>query len=104
MPKGKTNASLKSWVAFVKKIQKDENITYPEAMKRASIRKSEWKRGGSDGPMPSSASSSLVSSSATLSSDMSSSNSGMSGGRKKRTKKNKKSRKSRKSRKSKKRG
>lgn len=44
--KGKTNSALKSWVMFVKKVQKDENISYPEAMKRAKVRKSEWKRGG----------------------------------------------------------
>ena len=53
--KGKTNSALKSWVTFVKKVQKDENISYPEAMKRAKVRKSEWKRGGagddSMGPM-----------------------------------------------------
>ena len=42
----KVNPALKSWVAFVKKVQHEEKITYPKAMKRASIRKSEWKRGG----------------------------------------------------------
>jgi hypothetical protein len=43
--KGKTNNALKSWVAFVKKIQKDEKIkSYKEAIHRASLRKSEWKR------------------------------------------------------------
>jgi hypothetical protein len=42
----KVNSALKSWVAFVKKISKEENISYPKAMKRASTRKSEWKRGG----------------------------------------------------------
>lgn len=42
----KVNSALKSWVAFVKKISKEENISYPKAMKRASKRKSEWKRGG----------------------------------------------------------
>lgn len=47
--KGKTNSALKSWVTFVKKVQKEENISYPEAMKRAKVRKSEWKRGGGDG-------------------------------------------------------
>ena len=42
----KMNPVLKSWVAFVKKVQHEENLTYPKAMKRASKRKSEWKRGG----------------------------------------------------------
>lgn len=103
--KGKTNSALKSWVTFVKKVQKEEGITYPEAMKRAKARKSEWKRGGSmdtedDGMMPSSSSSSssLVSSSG-YDGDMSSSPaevSDMSGGkRKRRTKKRKGSKKRR---------
>jgi len=44
--KGKANNILKSWVMFVKKIQKDEKIeNYKDAIKRASQRKSEWKRG-----------------------------------------------------------
>ena len=43
----KVNSALKSWVAFVKKVQHEEKISYPDAMKRASKRKSEWKRGGS---------------------------------------------------------
>ena len=42
----KVNPALKSWVKFVKKIQHEEKISYPEAMKAASKRKSEWKRGG----------------------------------------------------------
>ena len=108
--KGKTNSVLKSWVTFVKKVQKEEGITYPEAMKRAKARKSEWKRGGSmdtedDGMMPSSSpssSSSLVSSSG-YDGDMSSSPSSspaelndLSGGkRKRRTKKRKGSKKRR---------
>jgi hypothetical protein len=44
----KVNPALKSWVKFVKKIQHEEKLTYPEAMKRASKRKSEWQRGGAD--------------------------------------------------------
>lgn len=42
----KSNPVLASWRKFVTKIQHEEKITYPEAMKRASKRKSEWKRGG----------------------------------------------------------
>lgn len=69
--RGKANNMLKSWVSFVKKIQKDENIaSYKDAISRASKRKSEWKKGMMGGmsasspmatssPMPSSASSSM---------------------------------------------
>lgn len=39
-----TNSALKSWVSFVKKVQKEEKLSYPAAMKRASQRKREWKR------------------------------------------------------------
>jgi len=42
----KSNPVLASWRKFVTKIQHEEKLTYPEAMKRASKRKSEWKRGG----------------------------------------------------------
>ena len=44
--KSRRNSILKSWVNFVKKVQKDEKISYSKAMSRASVRKSEWKRGG----------------------------------------------------------
>ena len=37
---------LKSWRKFVRKVQHEEHLTYPKAMKRASQRKSEWQRGG----------------------------------------------------------
>ena len=111
MPKSKSkkaNSSLKSWVAFVKKVQKEENISYPEAMKRASARKSEWKRGGSamsmdtSSPMSSSMSSSSMGMNepSALPSASTLSNSAMLGGKRRRTKKNRKSKKSRKSRKS----
>ena len=56
--KSRRNSILRSWVNFVKKVQKEENIGYGKAMSRAKARKSEWKRGGhvdpSD-PAPSSA-------------------------------------------------
>jgi len=45
MHKGRNNSILKSWVAFVKKVQKEENIGYRDAMLRAKARKSEWKKG-----------------------------------------------------------
>ena len=41
----KGNNMLSSWVAFVKKVQKEEQISYSQAMKRASARKKEWKMG-----------------------------------------------------------
>jgi hypothetical protein len=44
--KRKENHVLASWRKFVRKVQHEEKITYPEAMKRASKRKSEWQRGG----------------------------------------------------------
>ena len=53
--KGKTrkgNKMLSSWVAFVKKVQREENISYSDAMKRASARKKEWKRGQTGGENP----------------------------------------------------
>ena len=39
---------LKSWRKFVRKVQHEEHLTYPKAMKRASQRKSEWQRGGGE--------------------------------------------------------
>jgi len=68
MAKGKTNSALKSWVTFVKKVQKEENITYPEAMKRAKVRKSEWKRGGASSSMMEDTSSPMSSSSGSFTS------------------------------------
>lgn len=53
----KGNKMLSSWVAFVKKVQRDEQISYSDAMKRASARKKEWKRGqmgGGEGGVPAS--------------------------------------------------
>jgi hypothetical protein len=44
--KRKEPSVLASWRKFVRKVQHEENITYPKAMKRASKRKSEWQRGG----------------------------------------------------------
>jgi hypothetical protein len=39
---------LKSWRKFVRKVQHEEHLSYPKAMKRASKRKSEWQRGGGE--------------------------------------------------------
>ena len=36
-----------SWIEFVKKIQKEENISFKEALSTASKRKKEWQHGGS---------------------------------------------------------
>ena len=44
--KRKEPSVLASWRKFVRKVQHEEKITYPQAMKRASKRKSEWQRGG----------------------------------------------------------
>lgn len=46
----KVNPSLKAWTLFVKKVAKEENISYKEAMTRAKIRKDKgekWMKGGS---------------------------------------------------------
>jgi hypothetical protein len=44
--------SKNSWTSFVMKIKKEENLpSLKEAMKRASERKSEWKRGGNSEPL-----------------------------------------------------
>lgn len=44
----KGNKALSDWVTFVKQVQKEENLSYSEAMQRASKRKAEWKRGGNN--------------------------------------------------------
>ena len=47
--KRKVNKSLKAWVAFVKKVQKEENLSYKEAIHRAKVRKDKgekWMKGG----------------------------------------------------------
>ena len=47
----KANQSLKSWVSFVKKVQKEEGLGYSEAMKRAKVRKDggeKWMIGGNN--------------------------------------------------------
>jgi hypothetical protein len=46
------NASLKAWVTFVKKVAKEENLSYRDAMMRAKARKDKgekWMKGGQDG-------------------------------------------------------
>jgi len=48
---GKQNAVMKSWVEFVKKTRRDmskkgKKVSYKDAMKEASRRKKQWKRGG----------------------------------------------------------
>ncbi len=53
--KRKVNKSLKSWVAFVKKVQQEEKLSYKDAIHRAKVRKDKgekWMMGGSNGQMP----------------------------------------------------
>jgi len=48
-PKRRTNKSLKAWVAFVKKVQREEKLSYKEAIHRAKVRKDKgekWMKGG----------------------------------------------------------
>ena len=45
----KVNKALKDWVTFVKKVQKEENLPYKQAMSRAKTRKNKgekWQLGG----------------------------------------------------------
>lgn len=47
--KRKVNKSLKAWVAFVKKVQKEEKLNYKDAIHRAKVRKDKgekWMMGG----------------------------------------------------------
>lgn len=47
---GKVNKSLKDWVSFVKKVQKEEKLSYKDAIIRAKARKDKgekWMSGGS---------------------------------------------------------
>lgn len=47
--KRKVNKSLKAWVAFVKKVQKEEKLSYKDAIHRAKVRKDKgekWMKGG----------------------------------------------------------
>ena len=47
--KHKVNKSLKSWVAFVKKVQREEKLSYKDAIHRAKVRKDKgekWMKGG----------------------------------------------------------
>jgi hypothetical protein len=47
--KRKANKSLKAWVTFVKKVQKEEKLNYKEAIHRAKVRKDKgekWMNGG----------------------------------------------------------
>ncbi len=52
--KRKVNKSLKAWVAFVKKVQKEEKLSYKDAIHRAKQRKDKgekWMKGGDNTPM-----------------------------------------------------
>jgi hypothetical protein len=47
--KRKANKSLKAWVAFVKKVQREEKLSYKDAIMRAKQRKDKgekWMKGG----------------------------------------------------------
>jgi len=51
--KRKVNKSLKSWVAFVKRVQKEEKLNYKDAIHRAKVRKDKGEKwmmkGGEEG-------------------------------------------------------
>jgi hypothetical protein len=47
--KRKANKGLKAWVTFVKKVQKEEKLSYKDAIHRAKQRKDKgekWMKGG----------------------------------------------------------
>ena len=47
--KSKMNKSLKAWITFVKKVQKEEKLSYKDAIHRAKVRKDKgekWMSGG----------------------------------------------------------
>jgi hypothetical protein len=49
--KRRANKSLKQWVAFVKKVAKEEGLEYKDAMKRAKARSDKgekWQKGGAE--------------------------------------------------------
>ena len=53
--KRKANNGLKSWVAFVKQVQKEEILSYKDAIHRAKVRKDKgekWMKGGLPPPGP----------------------------------------------------
>ena len=52
--KRKVNKGLKDWVTFVKKVQKEENLSYKDAIHRAKQRKDKgekWMTGGNSSVM-----------------------------------------------------
>ena len=52
--KRKINKSLKAWVTFVKKVQKEEKLSYKDAIHRAKQRKDKgekWMKGGANTPV-----------------------------------------------------
>ena len=58
--KRKVNKGLKDWVTFVKKVQKEEKLSYKDAIHRAKIRKDKgekWMSGGSSSSSSSSSAS-----------------------------------------------
>jgi len=84
--KRKVNKSLKAWVAFVKKVQKQEKLSYKDAIHRAKQRKDKgekWMTGGEGTVMEETVSEVLDPVLATTSEETTSEE--MYGGRKRRT-------------------
>jgi hypothetical protein len=53
--KRKVNKSFKAWVAFVKRVQKEEKLSYKDAIHRAKVRKDKgekWMVGGKGDEVP----------------------------------------------------
>ena len=81
--KRKVNKGLKDWVTFVKKVQKEENISYKDAIHRAKERKDKGEKWMSGGNASTSTSSNLSSSSSEL--EPVSALTNLNGGKKRRT-------------------
>lgn len=57
---GKVNKSLKDWVSFVKKVQKEEKLSYKDAISRAKERKDKGEKWMSGGATPTTATEEVV--------------------------------------------
>ena len=58
--KRKVNKTLKAWVAFVKKVQKEEKLSYKDAITRAKQRKDKGEKWMSGGDTPTTATEEMV--------------------------------------------
>jgi hypothetical protein len=102
--KRRGNASLRAWVTFVKKVQREEKVSYKEAMMRAKKRKDrgeKWRGGAADDDMDMDMEDEEMDNMDNMEEDEESSGDDMSGGRRRRrTRRRRGSKKRRRGRKS----